>query len=193
MWDGSQCESGALRTSGAKVSGRCRNDGSVLTSHAEECRPDSDITCGGMSSRLRPRRALSKRRQRIGAEPLCSPRLPAPEWGSPGSGKIQSVSLTPRCFARESCMLQYQIIACADHCAFAWPFVHLTLTNGLQSIGYYNSDFTGDRKFSRSTYSYIFKFAGGPINWKSKRATTVALSTLEAETDVFTEGIREVS
>jgi hypothetical protein len=42
MWDGSRCESGALRISGAKVSGRCRNDGSVLASHAEERRHDSD-------------------------------------------------------------------------------------------------------------------------------------------------------
>ncbi len=41
------------------------------------------------------------------------------EGGAPGSDKIQSVSLTPRCFARESCMLQYHINVCADHCAFA--------------------------------------------------------------------------
>ncbi len=67
------------------------------------------------------------------------------------------------------------------------------LTNGLQPIGYCDSDFAGDRKFFKSIYSYIFKFAGGPINWKSKRASTVTLSTLEAETDVFIEGIREVS
>ena len=67
------------------------------------------------------------------------------------------------------------------------------LTSDLQPIKYCNNDFTGDRKSSRSTYGYIFKFAGGPISWKSKRAITVALSTLEAETDVFTEGIREVS
>ncbi len=104
-----------------------RNVVSTLILYIKECRPDSDIICGGMSSRLWPRRALSKRRQRIGVEPLYSLRLPAPEWGSPGSGKIQSVSLVPRCFARESCILQYQIIACADYCAFAWPLVHLTL------------------------------------------------------------------
>ncbi len=30
MWNGSRCESGALKTSGAKISGRCRNDESVL-------------------------------------------------------------------------------------------------------------------------------------------------------------------
>ena len=39
----------------------------------------------------------------------------------------------------------------------------------------------------------MFKFAGGPINWKSKRAFTVVLSILEAETDIFIEDIREVS
>ena len=67
------------------------------------------------------------------------------------------------------------------------------LTNGLQPIGYCNSDFAGDRESFRSTYNYVFKFTGGPINWKSKRASTIALSTLEVETDAFIEGIREVS
>ncbi len=67
------------------------------------------------------------------------------------------------------------------------------LTNGLQPIGYYDNDFAGDRESSRSTYGYIFKFAEDPINWKSKRASTVALSTLETETDALTEDIREVS
>ncbi len=38
------------------------------------------------------------------------------------------------------------------------------LTNGLQFIRYYNSDFAGDKKSSRSTYGYMFKFTGGPIN-----------------------------
>jgi len=66
------------------------------------------------------------------------------------------------------------------------------LTNGLQSIGYCDSDFAGDRESFRSIYGYVFKFSGGPINWKSKRAFTVALSTLEVETDVFIKGIREV-
>ena len=38
----------------------------------------------------------------------------------------------------------------------------------------------------------MFKFVGSPISWKSKRASTVILSTLEAETDVFIKDIREV-
>ncbi len=67
------------------------------------------------------------------------------------------------------------------------------LTNDLQPIRYYNNDFIGDRESSKSTYGYMFKFAEDPINWKSKRASTVTLSTLEAETDAFTEDIRKVS
>ncbi len=39
----------------------------------------------------------------------------------------------------------------------------------------------------------MFKFTGGPINWKSKRAFTVALSILEVETDAFIKDIREAS
>ncbi len=39
----------------------------------------------------------------------------------------------------------------------------------------------------------MFKFAGGPISWKSKRTSIVALSTLETEIDAFIEDIREVS
>ncbi len=63
------------------------------------------------------------------------------------------------------------------------------LTNGLQFIRYCDSDFAGDRESFRSIYSYMFKFTGGPISWKSKRASIIALSTLKVETDVLTEGI----
>ncbi len=67
------------------------------------------------------------------------------------------------------------------------------LINGLQPIGYYDSDFAGDRESFKSTYNYVFKFARGPISWKSKRASMIVLLTLEVETDAFIEGIREVS
>ncbi len=67
------------------------------------------------------------------------------------------------------------------------------LTNGLQFIKYCDSDFAGDKEFSKSIYGYMFKFTGGLISWKSKRAFTIALSTLEVETDVFTKGIQKVS
>ncbi|KAK2070926.1 hypothetical protein P8C59_005387 [Phyllachora maydis] len=66
------------------------------------------------------------------------------------------------------------------------------INSSLVPIGFSNSDFTGDKATSKSTYSYLYKLAGRPISWKTKRATTIALSTLEAETDGLTEAIREV-
>ncbi|KAK2073781.1 hypothetical protein P8C59_008030 [Phyllachora maydis] len=50
----------------------------------------------------------------------------------------------------------------------------------------------GDKATSKSTYGYLYKLAGRPISWKTKRATTIALSTLEAETDGLIEAIHEV-
>ncbi|KAK2068181.1 hypothetical protein P8C59_002838 [Phyllachora maydis] len=66
------------------------------------------------------------------------------------------------------------------------------INSSLVPIGFSNSDFTGDKATSKSTYGYLYKLAGRPISWKTKRATTIALSTLEAETDRLTEAIREV-
>ncbi|KAK2074722.1 hypothetical protein P8C59_008906 [Phyllachora maydis] len=66
------------------------------------------------------------------------------------------------------------------------------INSSLVPIGFSDSDFTGDKATSKSTYGYLYKLAGGTISWKTKRATTIALSTLEAETDGLTEAIREV-
>ncbi|KAK2074444.1 hypothetical protein P8C59_008651 [Phyllachora maydis] len=66
------------------------------------------------------------------------------------------------------------------------------INNSLVPIGFSDSDFAGDKATSKSTYGYLYKLASRPISWKTKRATTIALSTLEAETDGLTEAIREV-
>ncbi|KAK2067481.1 hypothetical protein P8C59_001219 [Phyllachora maydis] len=66
------------------------------------------------------------------------------------------------------------------------------INSSLVPIGFSNSDFAGDKATSKSTYGYLYKLAGRPMSWKTKRATTIALSTLEAETDGLTEAIREV-
>ncbi|KAK2072046.1 hypothetical protein P8C59_006423 [Phyllachora maydis] len=66
------------------------------------------------------------------------------------------------------------------------------INSSLVPIGFSNSDFTGDKATSKSTHGYLYKLAGRPISWKTKRATTIALSTLEAETNGLTEAIREV-
>ncbi|KAK2072806.1 hypothetical protein P8C59_007140 [Phyllachora maydis] len=66
------------------------------------------------------------------------------------------------------------------------------INSSLVPIGFSDSHFAGDKATSKSTYSYLYKLAGRPISWKTKRATTIALSTLEAETDGLTEAICEV-
>ncbi|KAK2074924.1 hypothetical protein P8C59_009094 [Phyllachora maydis] len=66
------------------------------------------------------------------------------------------------------------------------------INSSLVPIGFSDSDFAGDKATSKSTYGYLYKLASRPISWKTKRATTIALSTLEAETDGLTEAIREV-
>ena len=59
-------------------------------------------------------------------------------------------------------------------------------------LGYSDSDFAGDKGTSKSTYGYLFTLASGPISWKAKKASTIALSTTEAKSDALTEAIREL-
>ncbi|KAK2072054.1 hypothetical protein P8C59_006431 [Phyllachora maydis] len=66
------------------------------------------------------------------------------------------------------------------------------INSSLVPIGSSDSGFTGDNATSKSTYGYLYKLASRPISWKTKRATTIALSTLEAETNRLIEAIREV-
>jgi hypothetical protein len=44
-----------------------------------------------------------------------------------------------------------------------------------------DADYGGCRDTRRSTSGYVFLMAGAPVTWSSKRQTTVALSTVEAE------------
>jgi hypothetical protein len=62
----------------------------------------------------------------------------------------------------------------------------------LEPIGYSDSDYAGDKASSKSTYGYVFTLGGGPISWKSKRGSTIALSTLEAEFIGLIEATREI-
>ena len=48
-------------------------------------------------------------------------------------------------------------------------------------FGYSDSDYAGDLDDRKSTSGYLFKLAGAAISWRSKKQSTVALSTAEAE------------
>ena len=61
----------------------------------------------------------------------------------------------------------------------------------LLPLRFNDSDFASDKITSKSTYGYLFTMAGGPVSWKSKRSSTITLSTMETESDALTEAIRE--
>ena len=50
-----------------------------------------------------------------------------------------------------------------------------------ECVGYSDSDWAGDSDVRRSTSGYIFKPSGASVSWRSKKQTSVALSTAEAE------------
>ena len=48
-------------------------------------------------------------------------------------------------------------------------------------LGYSDADWAGDADDRKSTSGYLFLIAGGPVSWRSRKQSTVALSTAEAE------------
>ena len=73
--------------------------------------------------------------------------------------------------------------------AVKWVLRYLKGTNDLGILykgdsgmqGYSDADWAGDTDDRKSTSGYMFLIAGGPVSWKSKKQSTVALSTAEAE------------
>ena len=63
---------------------------------------------------------------------------------------------------------------------------------GTEAVGYVDSDYAGDLDSRKSTTGYVFRFAGGPICWKSTLQDVVALSTTEAKYMAMTEAGKEV-
>jgi hypothetical protein len=58
--------------------------------------------------------------------------------------------------------------------------------------GYADADWGSDLTQRKSTTGYIFMMNGGPISWTSKKQTTVALSTMEAEYMALSDASREL-
>ena len=48
-------------------------------------------------------------------------------------------------------------------------------------VGFSDADWAGDIDDRKSTSGYLFQISGGPVAWKSKKQSCVALSTAEAE------------
>ena len=70
--------------------------------------------------------------------------------------------------------------------------LELTYQGNLCSLtGYTDSDWAGDHDTRRSTSGYVFSIGSGAISWSSKRQSTVALSTCEAEYIGQTQATKE--
>ena len=67
-----------------------------------------------------------------------------------------------------------------------------TTLNFLTPLGFSDSDFASNKITSKSTYGYLFIVAGGPVSWKLKRSSTIALFIMEAEFDALVEAVRKV-
>ena len=46
---------------------------------------------------------------------------------------------------------------------------------------YVDASYAGDEDTRRSTTGYVFKICGGPVSWRSRMQTSVALSSMESE------------
>ena len=67
--------------------------------------------------------------------------------------------------------------------------VYYSTETDLIPKAYCDSDYAGCKTTAKSTYSYLFTVAGGPISWKLKRSMTIALSTLEAKYTAISESV----
>ena len=62
-----------------------------------------------------------------------------------------------------------------------YGLIYSAKDNNTQIVGYADADWAGDVNTRKSTSGYAFQIGGSTISWMSKRQSTVALSTTEAE------------
>ena len=63
--------------------------------------------------------------------------------------------------------------------------------NANEIEGYTDADFGGDTDTRRSTSGYLYDIAGGAVSWSSKKQSTTAVSTQEAEYVAIEHGSNE--
>ena len=51
----------------------------------------------------------------------------------------------------------------------------------IDCTGFSDADWAGDIDNRKSTSGYLFKVGGGPVSWRSRKQTCLALSTAEAK------------
>ena len=61
----------------------------------------------------------------------------------------------------------------------------------MEFCGYADADWAGDHADRKSTSGYAFIVMGAPVSWKSKKQSSVSLSTSEAEYVALSLAIQE--
>ena len=75
-----------------------------------------------------------------------------------------------------------------------WDFrILYTRYSNLDLEGFVDSDWAGEIESGKSTTGYVFRLAGGPVTWQSKKQPTIALSSSEAEYCSLSDSAREAS
>ncbi|GJQ82333.1 hypothetical protein Trydic_g406 [Trypoxylus dichotomus] len=62
----------------------------------------------------------------------------------------------------------------------------------IELVGFADVDWAGDQEDIKSTTGYLFKVYGGTICWSTKKQSTVAMSSTEAEYIALAEAARDV-
>lgn len=69
--------------------------------------------------------------------------------------------------------------------------LRLRLGGDLECSGYSDADWAEDRQDRRSTSAYTYRLGLGPISWKSRKQTTVSLSSTESEYKALSDSCKE--
>lgn len=64
--------------------------------------------------------------------------------------------------------------------------------SNLRLVGYSDSDWAGDKFDRKSITGYVFMLSGCAVTWKSKKQSTVALSSTEAEYMALGDTVKEL-
>ena len=71
--------------------------------------------------------------------------------------------------------------------------IYYSFHGDISLIGYLDSDWAGSVDDRKSTIGYVVYLGAGPISWCSKKQSTIALSTTEAEYTMANEAAKEIT
>lgn len=69
--------------------------------------------------------------------------------------------------------------------------LRLRLGGNLECSGYSDADWAEDRQDRKSTSAYTYRLGLGPVSWKSKKQSTVSLSSTESEYKALSDSCKE--